>query len=53
MTTRPLTSVKPIVGKDGKTRLVRKRTYMAGAKAKKVDRLVKAWQKKSPRKTEG
>jgi hypothetical protein len=45
MTTRPLTSVKPIVGKDGKTRLVRRRGYMAKNKAIKADRLVKAWQK--------
>lgn len=47
MTTRPLTSVKPIVGKDGKTRLVRKRGYMAKNKAIKADREAKAWERKS------
>lgn len=45
MTTRPLTSVKPIVGKDGKTRLVRKSTLFSGAKKRKADRLAKQWEK--------
>lgn len=45
MTTRPIRSVKPIVGSDGKTRLVRVKTYMAGKKKRKADRLAKQWEK--------
>jgi hypothetical protein len=45
---KPLTNVTI---KDGK--IVRKRQFMAGNKAKKAARLVKAWQKKSPRRSEG
>ena len=48
MTTKPLTSIKPVVGKDGKTRLVRKRTLFARAKELKAEREAAAWQKKTP-----
>lgn len=36
-----------IVTKDGKTKLERKRGYVAKNKKLKTDRLVRAWQKRS------
>lgn len=45
MTSKSVRSVKLVV-KDGKTRLVRKSTFMAGPKRRKADRLEKAWREK-------
>jgi hypothetical protein len=44
-------SVKGVKVKDG--RLVRVKTYMAGKRKLKADRLAKQWAKKSPRRSEG
>lgn len=48
MTSRPVTGIRTELGKDGKPRLVRTRPYKAKNKALRDDRLVKAWQKKTP-----
>lgn len=48
MTTKSIGRIDITETKDGKTRLVRKRGYMAKNKAIKADRLAKAWQKKRP-----
>jgi hypothetical protein len=48
MTTKSVRNVKLVIGKDGKTRLAKVRTYMAGNREKKAAREAAAWQKKTP-----
>lgn len=46
MTTKSVRNVKIVLGKDGKPKLVRKSTFMAGKKDRDAVRLAKRWEAK-------